>query len=365
MKLRTAVLFLAVSFVIVNVSIKVLSSIQFSLEDQTKDDTAMVKKVVKSDKEWKEILSSKQYRILRKAGTERPFSGQFNLHFKSGLYTCAACGNPLFDSEAKYDDSCGWPSFSTAVDNGSVDLFDDFSFGMQRVEVRCAACGSHLGHVFDDGPTASRTHFCINSVALDFQPAGSEDHSKAQNRNSSTHEKQSSRQEIATFAAGCFWSVEHTFRKTGGVLSTRVGYMGGNIKNPTYSLICSGKTGHAESVEITFDPTIISYKQLLDHFFDLHDPTQVNRQGLDIGTQYRSVIFFHSGEQKDTAEKYIKELKDSKRFRRPVATKISPAGQFFEAEGYHQQYYEKKKPSAEDAGFLDQRQLLEEENRLI
>jgi len=342
MKLRTALLFFAISIVIVSVSIKIPSSPKFMTDGQ-KEDVNKVEKVNKTEKEWKEILSSDEYRVLRKAGTERAFSGEFNLHFETGTYACAACGNPLFSSAAKYDHGCGWPSFSAAVENGSVEFFDDYSFGMKRIEVRCASCGSHLGHIFDDGPPSHPTRFCINSVALDFHEAGAETSTAIQSPNSSTEIEKENRVEIATFAAGCFWGVENNFRQLEGVLSTRVGYTGGDVKNPSYQLVCTGKTGHAESVEITFDPSIISYRDLLGHFFELHDPTQVNRQGPDIGTQYRSVVFYHSEEQKETAENFIQELENSKRFRRRIATKIAPAEEFYEAEDYHQQYYEKRK----------------------
>jgi peptide methionine sulfoxide reductase msrA/msrB len=339
MKSRTALLFLAISVVIANVSVKIPSSTKFLSENQTKGKTT-VKKVNKTEKEWKEILSPEQYRILRKAGTERPFSGEYNLHFENGMYSCAACGNLLFSSETKYDHGCGWPSFSAAADRGSVEFFDDFSFGKKRVEVRCAVCGSHLGHVFNDGPDDHPTRYCINSVALDFHPAGEE--AVSVNKNRSVDEGKTNREEIATFAAGCFWGVEHKFRQIEGVLSTRVGYTGGDVKNPTYRLVCTGKTGHAESVEISFDPSVVSYQELLDYFFKLHDPTQVNRQGPDIGTQYRSVIFYHSEAQKEAAEKFIEELESSKRFRRPIATRVAAAEEFYEAEDYHQQYFEKK-----------------------
>jgi len=151
----------------------------------------------------------------------------------------------------------------------------------------------------------------------------------------------SSQEAIATFAAGCFWGIEHNFHQIEGILSTRVGYTGGDVKNPTYQLVCSGKTGHAESIEITFNPSVVSYKELLEHFFSLHDPTQVNRQGLDVGTQYRSVIFYHTLSQKEEAETFIRELEISKRFRRPITTIIAPTDVFYQAEDYHQDYYEK------------------------
>jgi peptide methionine sulfoxide reductase msrA/msrB len=250
------------------------------------------------------------------------------MFFEVGTYSCAACGAPLFNSETKFDHGCGWPSFSAAVDNKSVEFHTDNSMLMKRVEVRCATCGSHLGHVFEDGPAPTGDRFCINSAAMDFKPAEAE---------------KLNQQTIATFAAGCFWGVEHNFRQIEGALSTRVGYTGGDVKNPAYNLVCTGKTGHAESVEITFDPSVVSYKELLELFFSLHDPTQKNRQGPDIGTQYRSVIFYHSLSQKEEAEAFIKEVEGSKRFRRPIATKVASADVFYQAEDYHQDYYEKLK----------------------
>ncbi|MGD2246614.1 MAG: bifunctional methionine sulfoxide reductase B/A protein [Candidatus Aminicenantes bacterium] len=342
MRLRTALLFLFIAVVIGSVSVKIPSHTKFTAEDQKEEKTAM-KKVKKTEKEWKEILTPEQYRVLRKSGTERPFTGKYNLHFENGMYACAACGNPLFSSETKYDHGCGWPSFTSAAEKGSVEFYDDFSFGKKRIEVRCTACGSHLGHVFDDGPAPTHTRFCINSVALNFQPSGSETESVNQYQAPSTDKEKSNQKEIATFAAGCFWGVEHKFRQIEGVLSTRVGYTGGEVKNPTYRLVCTGKTGHAESVEMTFDPSRVTYKDLLENFFRLHDPTQVNRQGPDVGTQYRSVIFYHTPEQKNAAKKFIKELENSKRFRKPITTQVVPVEEFYEAEDYHQQYYEKRK----------------------
>ena len=146
----------------------------------------------------------------------------------------------------------------------------------------------------------------------------------------------------ATFAAGCFWGVEVTFRQLPGVTSTRVGYTGGNFANPTYKDVCTDGTGHAEAVEVEFDPAKISYEQLLDVFWENHDPTQVNRQGPDYGTQYRSAIFYHSPEQKAAAEASKSGLEKSGRFSKPIATQIVPKATFFEAEDYHQQYLEKR-----------------------
>jgi len=146
----------------------------------------------------------------------------------------------------------------------------------------------------------------------------------------------------ATFAAGCFWGVEAAFRQVEGVLSTQVGYTGGQTENPTYKQVCSDRTGHAEAVEVTYDPEKVSYKDLLQVFWSIHDPTQHNRQGPDVGSQYRSAIFHHNGLQAKAAEESRKELERSGKFRRPIATEIAPAGPFYRAEDYHQQYYEKR-----------------------
>lgn len=146
----------------------------------------------------------------------------------------------------------------------------------------------------------------------------------------------------ATFGAGCFWGVEAAYRQVPGVLSTKVGYAGGNFERPSYEAVCSGQTGHAEVVEVTYDDSKLSYDDLLKVFWENHDPTQVNRQGPDVGTQYRTVIFFHDDEQKAAAEASKTLLDSSDRFPRPIATNIEPAPEFWEAEDYHQQYLEKR-----------------------
>ena len=148
--------------------------------------------------------------------------------------------------------------------------------------------------------------------------------------------------EIATFGAGCFWRVGAAFQRVPGVIATAVGYSGGHTENPTYRDVCSDETGHAEVVGVTFDPTKVSYEKLLNVFWQLHDPTQVNRQGPDFGTQYRTAIFFHTPEQQAMAKKSLETLEASREFRRPIATQITPAGKFYRAEEYHQKYLQKR-----------------------
>lgn len=148
--------------------------------------------------------------------------------------------------------------------------------------------------------------------------------------------------ENATFGAGCFWGVEHAFRQIPGVVDTMVGYEGGNMPNPTYKDVCTDRTGHAEVVQVTYDPAKVSYETLLDAFFDLHDPTQRDRQGPDFGTQYRTVVFYHSPQQQAAAQKAIATLTESGKYRKPIATQVVPASTFYPAEDYHQRYFEKQ-----------------------
>jgi peptide-methionine (S)-S-oxide reductase len=148
--------------------------------------------------------------------------------------------------------------------------------------------------------------------------------------------------EKATFGAGCFWGVEATFRALNGVASTQVGYLGGDYENPSYKDVCTGRTGHAEVVEVTYDPSVIAYEDLLKVFWENHDATQLNRQGPDVGTQYRSAIFYHTPEQEQAARASKEQLEKSNRYKRPIVTEITPASAFYRAEEYHQQYLQKR-----------------------
>lgn len=288
-----------------------------------------VDKVVKTDAEWKAMLTDEQYRITRHKGTEAPGSGTCSIPPAggSGIYKCVCCGTDLFNYGNKFESGTGWPSFWDPISELNVRLESDDGFGMRRTEVTCARCGAHLGHVFDDGPPPTGKRYCMNAAALKLVLA----------KPKPSHEK-------ATFAAGCFWGVESAFRELigKGVVSTRVGYTGGHTENPTYEIVCSHTTGHAEAVEVEYDPQKITFEQQLKVFWNLHDPTTLNRQGPDTGDQYRSAIFYHSPEQRKIAEESKLELDKSKRYKSAVVTEITAAGTFWPAADYHQQYFEKR-----------------------
>ncbi len=263
-------------------------------------------------------LTREEERVIVHKGTERPFSGRFADHHENGTYTCRRCGTPLFESSTKFDSRSGWPSFDDAI-QGAVKEVPDAD-GM-RTEIVCARCEAHLGHVFrGEGFTDKGTRHCVNSVSLDF----AEDASA------------SATSGVAYFAGGCFWGVEYLLEKLPGVLDVESGYMGGEEPSPTYEQVSAKRTGHAETVKVVYDPSRISYDTLARAFFEIHDPTQVNRQGPDVGPQYRSAVFVTSDAERETVRRLIREL-EAKGLR--VATDVQSAGKFWPAEDYHQDYY--------------------------
>ncbi len=266
-------------------------------------------------------LTPEEERVIVNKGTERPFTGEYYNHKAAGTYTCKQCGTALYRSTDKFDSGCGWPSFDDAVPGAVKRTLD--ADGM-RTEITCAKCGGHLGHVFEgEGFTDKNTRHCVNSISMNFIPASSETESAVKT-------------ERAYFAGGCFWGTEHLLEQQEGVISATSGYMGGRTENPTYQEVCSGRTGHAETVEVLFDPSKTNYETLARYFFEIHDPTQVNRQGPDIGDQYRSAIFVTDDAQRQTIEKLIGLLKDKGL---KVVTQIAAADKFYAAEKYHQDYY--------------------------
>lgn len=280
-------------------------------------------------------LTRDEAEVILSKGTERAFCGNLVDNHKDGVYTCKLCGLPLFSSEHKFDSGTGWPSFFQPFDKAHVREKPDHSYLMERTEILCTRCGAHLGHVFEDGPRPTGLRFCLNSIALNFTEKGSP----------LPPESSPVRTETAYFAGGCFWGVEDRFQNLPGVIDAVSGYMGGHVANPTYEMVCRSDTGHAETVRVTFDPARISYAQLLAAFFRFHNPTTLNRQGPDVGPQYRSAIFAATDEQLAQANAFIAEQQQTGRFAgRKIVTQVAraaDAGAFYEAEAYHQDYHER------------------------
>lgn len=275
-------------------------------------------------KPWKsqiDRLTTFEKHVLINKGTERAFSGKYVHTKEDGTYTCKVCGAPLYRSGDKFDSHCGWPSFDDAIPGAIKEVPDADG---RRTEIVCANCGAHMGHVFrGEGFTSKNVRHCVNSISLNFQKK------KAK---TSTLKK-------AYFAGGCFWGVEFYLEKINGVKEVTSGFMGGHLKNPGYYDVVRKDTGHIETVEVVYDPAIVSYETLAKMFFEIHDPTQEGGQGPDIGSQYISAIFVNNTQERETIERLIKVLED-KGFK--IATKIKAKTPFYSAEAYHQDYYERK-----------------------
>jgi peptide methionine sulfoxide reductase msrA/msrB len=300
--------------------------------------------------ELKKTLTPEQYACSQEEGTEKPFYNKYWDNKADGIYVDVVSGESLFSSLDKYDSGSGWPSFTKPLNIKTLNMKKDLKLGIARTEVRSSLADSHLGHVFDDGPKESGgQRFCINSASLNFIPL---DQLKAHNLGSTLFLFAAKKGwEIATLAGGCFWGVEEILRTQPGVLETMVGYTGGKAEAPNYNLVKTGVSGHAEAVRILFDPKKIKYEDLLVLFYKLHDPTTLNQQGNDVGTQYRSAIFYESEDQKLIAEKVKARVNKSGVWKKPIITEITKATKFWSAEEYHQKYLAKN-PSGYTCHFV-------------
>jgi peptide methionine sulfoxide reductase msrA/msrB len=297
-----------------------------------------------TDVEWQMRLTPEQFRVLRSHGTERPFCGTLLDNKREGVYTCVGCGLPLFSSSAKFNSRTGWPSFFQPIAPGNIAELTDNSHGMARTEIRCARCDGHLGHVFDDGPAPTGKRFCLNSEALNFTDIADVATLADPLADRGAHEKlkpDDPRLKTAVFAGGCFWCTEAVFEQLDGVADVTSGYTGGSKETATYKQTSSGLTGHAEAIRVRYDPKRISYGELLNVFFDSHDPTQLNGQGHDIGTQYRSAIFYGNEAERRIAEAKIRDLNASGKYPRKIVTTLEELKEFYLAEDYHQDFARK------------------------
>jgi peptide methionine sulfoxide reductase msrA/msrB len=298
--------------------------------------------------ELKKKLSTIEYWVTQQSGTEPAFTGKLWDNHEPGLYVDIVTGEPLFASTDKFDSGSGWPSFTRPIEGNRVVEKKDETHGMVRVEVRSKSGDSHLGHVFDDGPKdKGGLRYCINSASLRFVPA-SKLEAEGYGRFGRLFAAAAAKPvlapaggEVAILAGGCFWGMEEIIRKVPGVLDVEAGYTGGHLQNPKYEDTHDSKSGHAESIKVTFDPKKVSFEELLEQwFFRMHDPTTKDRQGNDVGTQYRSAIFYTSDAQKKTALA-VKE-RAQKKWKNPIVTEITAASKWWPAEDYHQDYLQKK-----------------------
>ncbi|MEN8773475.1 MAG: peptide-methionine (S)-S-oxide reductase MsrA [Akkermansiaceae bacterium] len=286
--------------------------LKFAAEENPEPD----REVRKSEEEWLAQLTPEQFHVTRKHGTERPFSSGMCELFELGKYACVCCDTLLFDAGEKFDSGTGWPSFTQPASENAISYHGDNTMGMTRVETLCNACDAHLGHVFPDGPAPSGLRYCMNAVAL---------------------KKVEETEAVATFGGGCYWCTEAVFRSVKGVSSVESGFSDGEVVDPSYREVCSGQTGHAEVVQVTYDPGVVSYQELLRIHMGTHDPTTLNAQGADVGTQYRSTILYRTDLERQVAERLLGELSNT--FDSDIVTDLKAFEKFYLAPEDHDNYY--------------------------
>ena len=289
-------------------------------------------------------LTQLQRDVVFNNATEQPFNNEYWQNKRPGLYVDILDGTPLFSSLDKFDSGTGWPSFTKPITPDAVLEVVDKSHGMLRTEIRSRKSNIHLGHVFADGAKAKGgLRYCINSAALKFislekfNISGYSEYTAAFGKVYPAEIQY----EVAVIAGGCFWGIADLFSKLDGVGEVIAGYTGGTFVNPTYADVCTGNTGHAESVQVHFDIKQLSYEQILRFFFQIHDPTTVNKQGNDIGSHYRSAIFYANSSQQKIATTIVEKADKSGVFQSPVVTSLEKLEVFYKAEDYHQNYLQK------------------------
>ncbi|KKR05780.1 MAG: Peptide methionine sulfoxide reductase MsrA [candidate division WS6 bacterium GW2011_GWF2_39_15] len=272
-------------------------------------------------------LTDEEKEVILNKSTERPFTGEYDDFYKDGIYICRQCNLPLFEAKAKYDAGCGWPSFDDTYTGSVKELVDRDG---SRTEILCSRCGGHLGHVFRGEKFSKRdTRHCVNSLSIKFVPRNE----------AGKYMHKTEKLETIILGGGCFWCVEAVFNRVPGVVKITSGYAGGVTKNPSYEEVSAGETGHAEVVKIEFEKDIVTLGKILEVFFLAHDPTTLNRQGNDVGTQYRSIVLYTNKEQVDTIKKVIERV--GRNYKDPIVTEVKGLKKFYEAEDYHKQFYEK------------------------